>query len=272
MKRMFVSLAVALLVFVGLHVPAVYAQGGGSYVVRPGDTLSSIATSYGLSTAQLASVNGLSHQAWVYAGQSLTIPTVGAEVSQAAGQGGYTVQRGDTLQRIAQVYGTTTAALQAANGLNNANFVYVGQQLVIPGGSAVYTPQASYAAPVSSGGERWIDVNLSNQTVTAYEGQTPVYSALASTGTWQYPTVVGTFSVYVKYAATRMYGGYGADTYDLPNVPYVMYFYGGYGLHGTYWHNNFGTPMSHGCVNLSTPDAQWFYNWASVGTKVVSHY
>jgi lipoprotein-anchoring transpeptidase ErfK/SrfK len=69
-----------------------------------------------------------------------------------------------------------------------------------------------------------------------------------------------------------MSGGSGADYYYLPNVPHVMYFYGGYGLHGTYWHNNFGTPMSHGCVNLSQTDAEWLYNWASVGTKVVTHY
>jgi lipoprotein-anchoring transpeptidase ErfK/SrfK len=51
-----------------------------------------------------------------------------------------------------------------------------------------------------------------------------------------------------------------------------MYFYKGYGLHGTYWHSNFGTPMSHGCVNLTIPDAQWLYNWASVGTLVNIHY
>jgi lipoprotein-anchoring transpeptidase ErfK/SrfK len=52
-------------------------------------------------------------------------------------------------------------------------------------------------------------------------------------------------------------------------VPYVMYFFEGYGLHGTYWHNNFGHPMSHGCVNLRTPDAKWFYNWAEIGTPVL---
>jgi lipoprotein-anchoring transpeptidase ErfK/SrfK len=60
--------------------------------------------------------------------------------------------------------------------------------------------------------------------------------------------------------------------YYLPNVPYVMYFYRGYGLHGTYWHHNIGTPMSHGCVNLPTAEAGWLFNWASVGTKVVTHY
>jgi lipoprotein-anchoring transpeptidase ErfK/SrfK len=60
--------------------------------------------------------------------------------------------------------------------------------------------------------------------------------------------------------------------YNLPNVPYTMYFYRGYAIHGTYWHNNFGSPMSHGCVNLATPDAQWLYNWAPMHTRVVSHY
>ncbi|MGE5251028.1 MAG: L,D-transpeptidase, partial [Bacteroidota bacterium] len=58
----------------------------------------------------------------------------------------------------------------------------------------------------------------------------------------------------------------------LPNVPYTMYFYKGYGLHGTYWHNNFGTPMSHGCVNLRIEDSKWLYNFASVGTTVNVHY
>ena len=59
---------------------------------------------------------------------------------------------------------------------------------------------------------------------------------------------------------------------DLPNVPYTMYFYKGYGIHGTYWHHNFGHPMSHGCVNMRTSDAAWLFNWASVGTPVVTHY
>ncbi|OQA18217.1 MAG: putative L,D-transpeptidase YciB precursor [Chloroflexi bacterium ADurb.Bin360] len=80
--------------------------------------------------------------------------------------------------------------------------------------------------------------------------------------------MVGTFSIYVKYLATPMSG----PGYYLPNVPHTMYFYRGYAIHGAYWHNNFGTPMSHGCVNLSLPDAEWFYNFAPVGTKVVSHY
>ena len=60
--------------------------------------------------------------------------------------------------------------------------------------------------------------------------------------------------------------------YYLPDVPYVMYFYKDYGIHGTYWHNNFGTPMSHGCVNLTIPDSEWLFNWAYVGMTVKVHY
>jgi lipoprotein-anchoring transpeptidase ErfK/SrfK len=123
--------------------------------------------------------------------------------------------------------------------------------------------------PVSIGnGERWIDVNLSEQRTYAFEGDQIVNSFVVSTGTWQHPTVTGQFSVYVKYRSAPMRG----PGYYLPGVPYIMYFYKGYGLHGTYWHNNFGTPMSHGCINLRTEDAAWLFNWASVGTLVNIHY
>jgi lipoprotein-anchoring transpeptidase ErfK/SrfK len=116
--------------------------------------------------------------------------------------------------------------------------------------------------------ERWVDVNLSSQTAYAYEGNQVVRSFLVSTGVAAHPTVTGQYHVYVKYRYANMKG----PGYNLPNVPYVMYFYQGYGLHGTYWHHNFGHPMSHGCVNLSTPDAAWLFNWASVGTLVNIHY
>jgi lipoprotein-anchoring transpeptidase ErfK/SrfK len=116
-------------------------------------------------------------------------------------------------------------------------------------------------------GERWIDVDLSEQRVYAYEGDTLVNDFLVSTGTWQYPTVLGQYKVYVKYRYANMSG----PGYFLADVPYVMYFYKGYGLHGTYWHSNFGTPMSHGCVNLQTDNAGWLFNWASVGTVVNVH-
>ncbi len=115
--------------------------------------------------------------------------------------------------------------------------------------------------------ERWIDVDLSAQTVFAMQGDQIVNRFLVSTGRWPTPTVTGVYRIYVKYRSAHMSG----PDYYLPNVPYVMYFYKGYGLHGTYWHNNFGTPMSHGCVNLRTPDAGWLFEWASVGTVVYVH-
>lgn len=115
--------------------------------------------------------------------------------------------------------------------------------------------------------EYWIDVDLSQQRTYAYKGDELLQSFLVSTGTWRTPTVTGKFKVYVKYRFANMSG----PGYFLPNVPFVMYFYKGYGLHGTYWHRNFGTPMSHGCINLKKSDAEWLFNFASVGTIVNIH-
>lgn len=131
----------------------------------------------------------------------------------------------------------------------------------------VYTPPT--ATPhVIGDSERWIDVNLSTQTLYAYEGDQIVNSFLISSGTVYTPTVVGQFEIYVKYRAADMAG----PGYYLPAVPFVMYFYDGYGIHAATWHNNFGTPMSHGCINMRLEDAEWMFNWASIGTIVNTHY
>jgi lipoprotein-anchoring transpeptidase ErfK/SrfK len=122
--------------------------------------------------------------------------------------------------------------------------------------------------PISAIGlGRWIDVNLSAQRVYIYDNEKLLKTFVVSTGTWNHPTVTGQFHVYVKYRYADMRG----PGYYLPDVPYVMYFYQAYGLHGTYWHHNFGTPMSHGCINLKTEDAAWLFNWASIGTLVNIH-
>lgn len=107
-------------------------------------------------------------------------------------------------------------------------------------------------------GEKWIEVNLATQQVTAWEGDKPVFSFIASTGLPNTPTITGKFHIYWKLEKTLMTG----PGYYLPDVPYTMYFYGGYALHGTYWHNNFGQPMSHGCVNLETGNAKKLFEWA----------
>jgi LysM repeat protein len=270
-------LAVLVLVVLGaVFVPhaeaAVPDNAGGTYVVRSGDTLNSIAARYGVSPSTLARTNGISNPNRIYIGQRLVIPGSAAPVAQArpavaasSGGGIYIVRAGDTLARIAARYGTTVSKLMALNGIRNPNVIWVGQRLRVSGSGAI-TP-SPVKPPVSTGG-RWIDVNLSRQRLTAYQGNTPVFSTLISGGLPRTPTVVGRFKIYTKLTATRMRG----PGYDLPNVPYTMYFYKGYAIHGTYWHNNFGRPMSHGCVNMRTSDAAWLFNWARIGTPVVTHW
>ncbi|MBN1221479.1 MAG: L,D-transpeptidase family protein [Anaerolineae bacterium] len=107
-------------------------------------------------------------------------------------------------------------------------------------------------------GEKWIEVNVTTQQVIAWEGDTPVFSYIASTGLPNTPTILGEYRIYWKLSATLMVG----PGYYLPDVPYTMYFYKGYALHGTYWHSNFGQPMSHGCVNLETGNAKQLFEWA----------
>jgi lipoprotein-anchoring transpeptidase ErfK/SrfK len=129
------------------------------------------------------------------------------------------------------------------------------------------TPIPPSATPGDVDEERWIDVDLSQQLMTAYEGHTPVRNVSVSSGLPATPTPAGQFRIWVKFRYDDMEG----PGYYLADVPYVMYFYKGYGLHGTYWHANFGHPMSHGCVNLPTPEAEWLFNWADVGTLVNIH-
>ena len=119
---------------------------------------------------------------------------------------------------------------------------------------------------------RWIDVNLSTQYLVAYENGQEVFSTYISSGLPDTPTVVGQFRIYLRYETQHMTGYHLGYDYSLPNVPYVQYFHGNYGLHGAYWHENFGNPMSHGCVNLDESDAAWLYNFADIGTLVNVHY
>ncbi len=123
-----------------------------------------------------------------------------------------------------------------------------------PTWTLVPTPIPPTATPVP---EKWIDVDTSAQTLVAYEGDVPVLSTTVSTGSAWTPTVKGRFRINHKLLSQTMVG----PDYVQPDVPYVMYFYGGYSLHGTYWHNDFGTPRSHGCVNLRTADAKWLFDW-----------
>lgn len=163
---------------------------------------------------------------------------------------------------------TVTAAVTEVPSTPGSVLAEIVADTPTPEGGAVVVSAPEVPIGTGNGGERWIDVNLSQQRVYAYEGDTLINSFVVSTGTWQTPTVTGKYKIWIKLRSTDMSG----PGYYLPDVPFTMYFYKGYGLHGTYWHNNFGTPMSHGCVNLSTPDAEWLYNFSSVGTVVNVHY
>lgn len=118
-----------------------------------------------------------------------------------------------------------------------------------------------------------IDVDLSEQVVSAIEGGEVVNSSLAGTGVYGAETPTGTYMVLSKHPYLRMRGttpsGY---TYDIPDVPWAMPFYGDYTIHGAYWRSNWGVPQSNGCVSLPMGFASWLYNWASEGTRIVIHY
>nr|HID14074.1 LysM peptidoglycan-binding domain-containing protein [Anaerolineae bacterium] len=243
-------------------------SSSGVHVVQRGENLFRIALRYGTTAQALAAANGIVNTNRIYVGQRLVIPgraSTPSTLTQPTLSGQtYTVRRGDTLSGIALRYGVSMWALARANGIRNPSFIYAGQVLRIPGGEGS-APSPPPSAPTSG---RWIDVDLSAQRLAAHEGNTPVRSTLVSTGLPRTPTPTGRYRIYVKYVYDDMSG----PGYYLPDVPYVMYFYRGYSLHGTYWHSNFGRPMSHGCINLPTPEAQWLYSWASVGTLVNIHY
>ena len=119
-------------------------------------------------------------------------------------------------------------------------------------------------------GRKWIDISILRQSLVAYEGTRPVYATLVSTGAdglgdpkKTHSTVQGAFLVHTKHVSATMDGDEVGDEFDLRDVPYVQYFHEGYALHAAYWHDEFGTPRSHGCVNLAPQDAAWLFGWST---------
>jgi hypothetical protein len=121
----------------------------------------------------------------------------------------------------------------------------------------------------ATGSTRWIDLSILSQTLVLYEGSRPVYVTLVSSGRdglgdpkETHSTPTGTFRIYQKHVTTTMDSSVADSEYELRDVPWVMYFQGGYALHAAYWHDDFGRPRSHGCVNLSPIDARYVFNWS----------
>jgi lipoprotein-anchoring transpeptidase ErfK/SrfK len=210
----------------------------------------------------------------------MTPHLVKAQAEQPGGSFlGHIVQPGEDLDSIAARYQTTAAALAEKNHLSAPIQLVPGQLLRIQSwDEQPETPNApsdepsvheenpqTEPNPEVPSGEKWIDIDLSEQTLTAYQGDAVVKSFMISSGVANHPTVTGTFHIWAKVARQTMTGGSRAagDYYDLPGVPWVQYFYEDYSIHGTYWHSNFGHPMSHGCINMQTDDAQWLFEWAA---------
>lgn len=155
--------------------------------------------------------------------------------------------------------------------------VYMGHEIAAPS----YLAQIGNAPEKAVLGEqapenKHIYVDLARQQLYAYDGTALALTFPVSTGKW-YPTPTGDFKIWTKLRYTRMTGGNPATNtfYDLPNVPYTMFFEGanasaarGFGLHGAYWHNNFGHPMSHGCINISPENAGRLFEWAAISTPL----
>lgn len=174
---------------------------------------------------------------------------------------------------------------------SNQSAVFEGKILEIPNLALDMTRDNVLGSVM---GDKWIEVDLSEQKLWAREGDNLFMETKISSGLPNTPTPQGVFNIWIKLRATKMEGGQGRYYYNLPNVPYVMFFqndkvpgWKGYGLHGTYWHNDFGIPHSHGCVNLPTENAKRLYYWVNPvlpegknivyadlqnpGTKIVIH-
>lgn len=138
-------------------------------------------------------------------------------------------------------------------------------------GSAVRKTTPNPRPPEIGEKERWLDIDISQQTLVAFEGDTPRYATLISSGKESkikdkdHSTPRGMWRVREKHIVTTMDGD-GTAAGDLPysieDVPYVMYFFKSYATHGAFWHQNFGSQMSHGCVNMSPLDAKWVFYFA----------
>jgi hypothetical protein len=127
-------------------------------------------------------------------------------------------------------------------------------------------------------GRKWVDVSLLQQILVAYEGTRPVFATLVSTGAdgtgdpaTTRSTVQGQFPIHTKHVTVTMASDAGDDEFDLREEPYVQYFKDGYALHAAYWHDGFGVPRSHGCVNLSPRDARWLFAWTTPSVPAAWH-
>ena len=134
---------------------------------------------------------------------------------------------------------------------------------------ATVTPNTTPPEGVTT--NRWIDVDLAEQTLTVYDNNQLVFATVIATGLEPFWTRPGLFQIYQKKETETMRNNDPTDYYYLDNVPWTMYFDKARALHGAYWRTRFGYPQSHGCINLSVGDSHWLFNWAHEGDYVFVH-
>jgi hypothetical protein len=157
-----------------------------------------------------------------------------------------------------------TVAVLGSEQVDDGVWYQIGEDQYVHGAfvRVVYPVERPADVPTE---DRWIAVDLAQQTLAAFEGDRMVFATLISSGFPPFYTPLGLFKIWIKLQTTKMEGGSEelGDTYYLEDVPWTMYFSRDVGLHGAYWHDRFGTPRSHGCVNLSPLDAAWLFDWAT---------
>jgi LysM repeat protein len=266
-SRIYVGQQLVIPVSGGAPAPA---PGGGTHVVRQGENLYRIALRYGTTVTALAQANAIADPSQIRVGQTLIIP--GSSTPPPApgpsrpAASTHTVQRGETLSAIARRYGVTVQALVYTNSIANPSLIVPGQVLVIP--------SASDPMPAPAGGAKRIVIDLSEQRLYAYQGGMLTYSFICSTGKPGSATQTGSFRVLDKHPNAY------ASTWDL-QMPYFLGIYWAgpleNGIHALpilsngqmLWAGYLGTPVSFGCIILSTENARTLYYWAEIGTPVV---
>jgi hypothetical protein len=163
-------------------------------------------------------------------------------------------------QQLVQIYATET--------VGKWDWYMIGpDEWLIQTAIAKVSPRSG--PPEGFSWDRWIEVNLYEQTLAVYDTGEMVFATLIASGLGPYYTYPGIFSIYEKKDLTRMrWLTDPSDAYNLESVPWTMYFDESRAFHGAYWRANLGYPQSHGCVNMSVGDSRWLYEWAKIGDRV----
>ncbi|WP_247595415.1 L,D-transpeptidase [Actinomyces procaprae] len=252
------------------------ADGTGSYTADAATKASWISVTESLDAAPTLSIDSTKVAQWVdaQATDANVTPVVGQRNVNSAGDvvatsveavAGQTVNNAEAITNGIAESLSSSRAYAGSFEMTTSEEQWEERQIANGAENLVYQ---------AADGEKWVDINLSTKTVTAYEGATvvrgPVYVVDGAAAT---PTVTGTYHVYLKYETQTMRGQNADGTeYETENVPWISYFYQGYALHGAPWRSSWGFSGSHGCLNMPVDEAKWFYDWSEIGTTVVSHY